>query len=355
MLPAIFGLSGPTLTDDERAFFRDADPVGYILFGRNVQTREQLRALTEDLRAIHGRDRLLIAVDQEGGRVARLKPPVWPAYPAGEAFARLWDIAPASAIEAARVHAQALGMDLAQVGITLDCWPCVDVRVPGAHDVIGDRALGREPRQVAALGRAILEGLARAGVIGCLKHMPGHGRAGADSHKALPRVEADEAALEQDLAPFRALNMAPVAMTGHILFPAWDAVQPATLSPFIVRHIIRERIGFDGLLITDDLDMQALSGTIPQRAAASLAAGCDVVLNCWGRMADMVGIAGAVPALSAPGAARLARALASVAVPEAASQQALAAKRDALLALGTAYGETAAGAADPTAYRGAQA
>jgi len=351
MLPAIFGLSGPTLSDDERAFFRDADPAGYILFGRNVETRAQLRALTDDLRAIHGRDRLLVAVDQEGGRVARLKPPVWPRYPTGEALALLWDVAPASAIEAARANAQALGMDLAEAGISLDCWPCVDVRVPGADDVIGDRALGSEPRQVAALGRAILDGLSRAGVVGCIKHIPGHGRAGADSHQALPRVEADEAALEQDLAPFRALSAAPVAMTGHILYAAWDAHRPATLSPFIIEQIIRQRIGFDGLLMTDDLDMAALSGTIPQRAAASLAAGCDVVLNCWGRMADMVGIAQAVPALTPQGAARLARALASTR-PQPAAQADLLARRDALLAL---VGGDAAAGADPTAYRGAQA
>lgn len=351
MLPVIFGLSGPTLTDDERAFFRDADPAGYILFARNVESRAQLRALTDNLRAIHGRDDLLISVDQEGGRVARMKPPAWPRYPAGEAFARLWEVAPASAIEAARVNAQALGMDLAEAGITLDCWPCVDVRVPGTHDVIGDRALGTEPKQVAALGRAVLEGLSRAGVVGCLKHIPGHGRAGTDSHKALPRVEADEAALEQDIAPFRALNTAPVAMTGHILFSAWDAQNPATLSPFIVEEIIRRRIGFDGLLLTDDLDMQALSGTIAERAAASLAAGCDVALNCWGRMADMLAIAQAVPQMTAQGAARLARAMASPR-PEPAAQAELLAKRDALLALA---GPSAPLAADPTAYRAPRA
>ncbi len=351
MVPAIFGLSGLTLSADERAFFRDADPAGYILFGRNVESRAQLRALTDELRAIHGRDRLLIGVDQEGGRVVRLKSPQWPRYPANEAFARLWDVAPASAIEAARVNAQALGMDLAEAGITLDCWPCVDVRVPGAHDVIGDRALGSHPRQVAALGAAIMEGLSRAGVVGCVKHIPGHGRAGADSHKALPRVEADRAALEQDIAPFRALAHAPVAMTGHILFPAWDEQRPATLSPFIVEEIIRREIGFDGLLMTDDLDMQALSGTIGEKAAGALAAGCDLVLNCWGRIADMQAIAQVAPAITAQGAARLARAMASP-QPQPAVQADLLAKRDALLAL-VEQQETAS--FDPTAYRGPQA
>ncbi|HSG55305.1 MAG TPA: glycoside hydrolase family 3 N-terminal domain-containing protein, partial [Paracoccaceae bacterium] len=188
MTPAIFGLSGTVLTASERAFFAEADPAGYILFGRNVESAEQVRALTDDLRAIHGRGGLLVSIDQEGGRVARMKPPVWPAYPCGWAFADLWQVAPASAIEAARANAQLLGQDLAEVGITVDYAPLLDVRQMGAHDVIGDRALGSDPLAVAALGRAVLDGLARAGVTGCIKHMPGHGRATADSHKELPVV-----------------------------------------------------------------------------------------------------------------------------------------------------------------------
>src|SRR6187397_233286 len=205
MTPAIFGLSGHALSADERAFFRDADPAGYILFGRNVVDRAQLRALTDDLRAIHGRERLLVSIDQEGGRVARMKPPEWDSFPPGAAFASLWQVAPASAIEAVRANAEALGHDLAEVGVTVDYLPLLDVRQPGAHDVIGDRALGSEPMQVAALGRATLDGLARAGVSGCVKHMPGHGRAAADSHKELPTVEAGESELETDLEPFRTL------------------------------------------------------------------------------------------------------------------------------------------------------
>ena len=343
MIPAIFGLSGTVLTDEERAFFRDADPAGYILFGRNVESRAQLAALTAELRGLHGRDSLFVCIDQEGGRVARMKPPVWPAYPAGEPFARLWDVAPASAIAAARANAEALGMDLAEVGISVDCWPCADVRVPGAHDVIGDRALGEEPLRVAALARAILEGLAAAGVAGVIKHMPGHGRAGADSHKELPRVDADLAALAQDIAPFRSLcggddaRARPlIGMTGHILFPAWDAERPATLSPTIIADVIRGQIGFDGLLLTDDIDMRALAGSIPDRAAAAVAAGCDIVLNCWARMDDMVGIARAVPDMPAHAPARLARALAATDGPrvmDRAAQAALFATRDALLAL----------------------
>jgi beta-N-acetylhexosaminidase len=338
MTPAIFGLSGPVLTDDECDFFRDADPVGYILFGRNVQTRGQVRALTDALRAIHGRDRLFVTIDQEGGRVARMKPPEWPAYPSGEAFDRLYDLAPISAIAAARANAQALGIDLAQAGISADCTPLLDVRQPGAHDVIGDRALGSEPLRVAALGRAILDGLAAAGVAGVVKHMPGHGRALADSHQELPTVTASEAELERDLAPFRALSHVPIAMTGHIRFTAWDAENPATLSAFVVQEIIRTRIGFGGLLMTDDIDMAALSGTIPERSARAIAAGCDVVLNCWGRMDDMIGMAAALPAMSDLTAGRLERALAGTAstdsgAPIAKLQTELVAKRDALLGL----------------------
>lgn len=340
MLPAVLSLSGPVLTAEERAFFRDADPAGYILFGRNVVDRAQLRALTDDLRALHGRDHLFIAIDQEGGRVARMKPPEWQAYPPGEAFDRLYDIAPASAIEAARANAQALGMDLAEAGISVDCLPLLDVRQPGAHDVIGDRALGSEPLRVAALGRAVLEGLAAAGVAGVVKHMPGHGRAMADSHKALPTVTAGEEELEADIAPFRTLAHSPAAMTAHIVYTAWDRENPATLSPFVIGEIIRRRIGFDGLLLSDDLDMEALSGSVPERAARAIAAGCDIALNCWAKMDDMTGIARALPAMTPVTAARLERALAvtGVSPPDMAAQGALLARRDALLAL---VGETA--------------
>ncbi len=335
MTPAIFGLSTITLTPEERAFFRDADPAGYILFGRNVESPAQLRALTDDLRALHGRERLLITIDQEGGRVARMKAPAWPRYPTGEVFDRLYDLAPASAIEAARCNAEALGLDLAEAGITSDCWPLLDVRQPGAHDVIGDRALGGEPLRVAALGRAILDGLARAGVAGVVKHMPGHGRAMADSHKELPTVTASEAELETDIAPFKTLAHAPIAMTSHIVYTAWDSENPATQSPFVISEIIRQRIGFAGLLLTDDLDMEALSGTIPQRAARSLAAGCDLALNCWAKMDDMIGIANACPVMPDQAAARLAAALAHTALREAdpGRHLALTEKRDALLAL----------------------
>jgi beta-N-acetylhexosaminidase len=333
MTPAIFGLAGHALTADERAFFRDADPAGYILFGRNVADRAQLRALTDDLRAIHGRERLLVSIDQEGGRVARMKPPEWEAFPPGEAFARLWHVAPASAIEAARANSEALGRDLAEVGVTVDYLPLLDVRQPGAHDVIGDRALGEEPMQVAALGRAVLDGLARAGVTGCIKHMPGHGRACADSHEKLPTVEATEAELETDLEPFRTLKDAPIGMTAHVRYTAWDADNPGTLSPVVVNEVIRGKIGFGGLLLTDDIDMEALDGSVPERSERAIAAGCDVVLNCWAKMDDMVAIAERLPALTEATAQRLERALAVKTAPSNTDRAGLLAKRDALLEL----------------------
>ena len=355
MLPAIFGLAGLTLSADERDFFRDANPAGYILFGRNIESRAQVRALTDELRALQGRDDLLITIDQEGGRVARMKPPVWPAYPCGEVFARLFEIGPASGIEAARLNAEALGLDLAEVGITADCHPPLDVRQAGAHDVIGDRALGSEPLRVAALGRAVLEGLANAGVVGCMKHMPGHGRAMADSHKELPTVTASAQELELDIAPFRTLAKAPIGqatmsqaimgpatmgMTAHVRYTAWDAENPATHSATVIADIIRGAIGFTGLLMSDDLDMQALEGSVPERAARAIAAGCDLALNCWGRMDDMVGIAAVLPALSEPARARLDAAMASVPRPDLAGLAArhadLTARRDALLALSVA-------------------
>ncbi|MGY6552811.1 MAG: beta-N-acetylhexosaminidase [Erythrobacter sp.] len=335
MTPAIFGLSGPALTSDERAFFREADPAGYILFGRNCADPVQLRRLTDDLRTIHGRERLLISIDQEGGRVARLRPPHWSPYPAGEAFDRLYRLAPASAIEAARANAHAMGLELSAMGITVDYHPPLDLRFPDHHEVIGDRSLGADPMQVAALGRATLSGLAEGGVAGCIKHMPGHGRTLVDTHKALPTVHASAAELEADLAPFRSLNSALIGMTGHLVFPVWDAENPATLSPTIIGQVIREQIGFDGLLLTDDIDMEALGGPIPERAARAQAAGCDIVLNCWAKMADMVGICERLSAMPQKSAQRLERALAGTRIADtiAPAQAELLAKRDALLAL----------------------
>jgi beta-N-acetylhexosaminidase len=333
MTPAIFGLSGKSLTADELAFFRESDPAGYILFGRNIENRTQVRALTDELRAIHGRERLFVCIDQEGGRVARMKPPEWQAYPAGAAFDRLYDLAPASAIEAARVNAHALGLDLAEAGITVDFHPPLDLRIEGASDVIGDRALGDEPMKVAALGRAMLEGLAAGGCVGIVKHIPGHGRSMVDSHKELPIVDASDEELESDLAPFRALRNAPMAMTAHLLYRAWDAERPASISPTIIAGIIRDRIGFDGLLMTDDIGMEALSGSPAERARAGIDAGNDLALHCSGKLDEMEAVATALPPLAEPGLARLSRAMATVGKAQPADFSALVEKRDALLAL----------------------
>lgn len=334
MKPVIFGLAGQTLASDEADFFRDCDPAGYILFGRNIDNRRQLRALTDSLRDLHGRDDVLILIDQEGGRVSRMKPPEWLSFPAGAVFDALYDVAPATAIEAARANAEALALDLAEVGITVNCLPLLDVRQPGGTPAIGDRALGGEPMRVAALGRAVLDGMARGGVTGVVKHMPGHGRAIVDSHEHLPVVDAGDEALESDLAPFRALNQAPIGMTGHILFTAWDKDHCATLSPTIIHDVIRQRIGFGGLLLTDDLDMKALKGDVPSRGLAAIEAGCDIALNCWGRMDEMIGLAEALPDIGAAALARLDRARAHVRLGEGPARQAeLLARRDALLAL----------------------
>jgi beta-N-acetylhexosaminidase len=334
MIPAIFGLSGLTLTDDERAFFRDSDPAGYILFGRNIENREQVRRLTDELRALDGRANLPILIDQEGGRVARMKSPEWPAFPSGAAFDALYERAPASAIEAARLNAMALAAMLSEVGITVDCLPLLDVRQPGASDVIGDRALGSEPMRVAALGRAILSGLQDGGVVGIVKHIPGHGRALLDSHKELPVVTAPDRDLQTDLAPFAALRDAAMAMTCHVVFTAWDPDRPATLSPLVIDSVIRQRIGFHGLLLSDDLDMEALSGDVPSRAAGAVAAGCDIALNCWGKMDDMVGIANALDPISTVSRARLEGAMDRVSgVGDDRAFATLVDQRDALLAM----------------------
>ena len=334
MQAAIYGLTGLALTPDERDFFRDSDPAGYVLFARNCADRDQMRALTDSLRAIHGRGRLPILIDQEGGRVARMKPPHWPAFPAGEAFARLYERAPMSAIEAMRANAQAIASQLAEVGVNVDCLPVLDVRQPGATDIVGDRALGGEPMQVAALGRAALDGLAAGGVVGVIKHMPGHGRALVDSHHELPVVRASEAELEVDLEPFRTLRGAPMGMTCHCVYAAWDSERPGSQSPVVIGEVIRGTIGFDGFLMSDDIGMNALGGGFDDRARGVIEAGTDAVLHCSGAMAEMVAVASAAGALAEAGRERLERAMAGVAgtagIPSYAE---LAEKRDRLLAL----------------------
>lgn len=333
MTPLILGLGGPALTADERAFFADVEPAGYILFRRNVADRAQMKALTDDLRALAGRDDLPILIDQEGGRVARMQPPAWPAFPPGAAFDALYDVAPVSAIEAMRANAQALAVMLREVGVTVDCLPLLDVRQPGAHDIIGDRALGSEPLRVAALGRATLEGLQAGGVVGVVKHIPGHGRAMADSHVELPVVDAPAEALEADLAPFTTLNWAPMGMTAHVIYTAWDAERCASLSPKVIGEVVRGRIGFDGLLMSDDLGMHALKGSFRERAASVVAAGCDIALHCSGDMVEMQSVAQGVGDITPAARRRLDGAMATTAdAPDPASLGDLLARRDALLA-----------------------
>jgi len=331
---AIYGLAGTELSRDERIFFRSAQPVGFILFRRNCETAEQTLRLTQSLREIAGNDNVPILIDQEGGRVVRMRPPEWPAFPAAERFAQLYAIAPMSAIEAARSNARAIALTLRASGINVNCLPMLDVRQPGASDIIGDRALGSDPMQVAALGRAMLDGMASAGVVGVIKHLPGHGRALVDSHKELPVVTASAEELEVDLEPFERLSHATMGMAAHVLYTAWDTDRPASQSPTVIADIIRHRIGFDGFLMSDDSNMGALTGSQGERAAACVAAGCDVALPCNGVLADNIEVAKAVGDLSPEGAERLARAMAGTMVdgdgPDLAESLA---KRDTLLAL----------------------
>jgi beta-N-acetylhexosaminidase len=334
MQAAIYGLEGLALTDDERAFFRDSEPAGFILFRRNCDNQEQMLRLTDSLRDISGRDDVPILIDQEGGRVARMRPPQWPAFPPAERFADLYRLAPSSAIEAVRANARALGLMLRSVGVNVNALPLLDVRQEGASDIIGDRALGSEPMQVAALGRAVLDGMASAGVVGIVKHMPGHGRALVDSHKELPVVTASAQELETDLEPFERLASAPMGMTAHVVYTTWDAERPASLSPTVIRAVIRERIGFDGWLMSDDLGMEALKGDFASRAAGVVAAGCDVALHCSGIMDEMVAVASAVPPMSGKGEERLARAMATTRLElDRLDFAQEIAKRDQLLAL----------------------
>jgi beta-N-acetylhexosaminidase len=336
MIPAFFGLAGLKLSDDERALFLASEPAGYILFKRNIDSPAQVRRLTDALRDLSGNPRLPILIDQEGGRVARLRPPHWPEFPAPQRFGEAWDRAPLTAMAAARANAQALAAMLTELGIGIDCLPLLDVRADGMHDVIGDRSYGPDPLTVAALGRATLDGLRAGGCVGVVKHIPGHGRATLDSHLALPTVTASAEALETDLFPFRRLADAPMAMTAHILYPAWDKELCASLSPTIIGTIIRGEIGFENLLMSDDLGMHALGlqpggNSMAGRALGVLAAGCDIALHCSGAFAEMAEIAEALAPIGDAAATRLARAMAWADTGTGDLTE-LAARRDALLA-----------------------
>jgi beta-N-acetylhexosaminidase len=292
---AIYGLAGLDLTAEERAFFRDADPWGFILFARNVGDARQLSRLTMNLRDCVGRDAPVL-IDQEGGRVARLRPPTWRKAPPAQIFGDLLLRDPDMAIEATRLNHRLLAHELRGVGVDVDCAPVLDLRISGADDIIGDRSFGDAPEPVATLGRAAMEGLMAGGVAPVIKHIPGHGRADADSHLSLPRVDQGRDLLsETDFAPFRQLNDAPMAMTAHIVYADIDPDHPATTSREVVEHVIRGEIGFDGLLMTDDLSMKALSGTFRERGERSIDAGCDLLLHCNGDPREMRQVAEAAP------------------------------------------------------------
>jgi beta-N-acetylhexosaminidase len=345
MQPLFLGLAGLAMNDEERALFRNSDPAGYILFKRNVDSPNQVRALTQSLRDLAGRD-VPILIDQEGGRVARLRPPHWPEFPTGERFGLLYDKAPITAIEACRLNALALAALLKDLGINVDCLPLLDVRDLQGHDIIGDRSFGAEPMVVSALGKAVLDGFRAGGICGVVKHIPGHGRARADSHLELPVVTASREELERDFEPFRRLADAPMAMTAHITYTALDAHRCATLSPDVI-DFIRNDIGFGGLLMSDDLGMHALgnpqSGGHPPgsnalqdfgaRALASLEAGCDIALHCSGDFNEMRSIVEAAPVMSDAAATRLAAAMAWMGPGDSTPVAEWAAARDALLAL----------------------
>lgn len=326
---AIFGCSGATLTPAERDFFRDADPLGFILFQRNCHTPDQLRRLVTDLRDAVGRADAPVLIDQEGGRVARLKPPHWPAYPAPAVIAA----SGAAAKEAAWLGARLIADDLAALGITVDCVPVLDIPVPGADAVIGDRALGDDPAAIATLGRAVCDGMLAGGVLPVIKHIPGHGRATVDSHHALPRVDASRAILaKSDFAPFKALADMPWAMTAHIVYTHIDAGAAATLSRKVVTEVIRGEIGFDGVLVSDDLSMRALGGSFADRTQGALAAGCDLVLHCNGNMTEMTAVAGAAARLTPAARRRVERAEARRGAAQPIDRATLAARFDALMA-----------------------
>lgn len=328
----IFGCEGLSLTDWERKFFADSNPLGFILFARNCESPEQIRALVAALRACIGRDSAPVLIDQEGGRVVRLKPPRWRATPAAGRFGLLAGRDRELAEQAVHLNARLIAAEMLEVGITVNCAPVLDLPTPGAHDAIGDRAFGADPERVAELGQAFCAGLLAGGVLPVIKHIPGHGRARVDSHHELPRVETPRAELElSDFRPFAALARVPWAMTGHLVYTAIDPDNPATMSETVIAEVIRGSIGFDGVLVTDDLSMAALSGDYGTRASKSLAAGCDVVLHCNGKTEEMTATMGGIGALSAEAERRLAAAATRPSVPEEVDQAALAARLERLL------------------------
>lgn len=328
----ITGISRLELSAAEREFIRGERPWGFILFKRNIDTPAQVASLVQQLREAVGVAEAPVLIDQEGGRVARLGPPHWPVYPPGAVFGALYDIDPALGLAAARLSSRLIAADLIDLGITVDCLPLADVPVAGADAVIGNRAYGTEPAKVAAIARAVTEGLVQGGVLPVLKHIPGHGRATADSHFGLPTVDTSRDELERtDFAGFQPLADLPMAMTAHVVFSALDPAQPATTSATIINQVIRGVIGFQGLLMSDDVSMNALAGTIAERTRAIVNAGCDMVLHCNGKLDEMRDVARETPELTGEALARAKRALASRGQPQPLDRPAARAELDALI------------------------
>src|SRR5579872_3288572 len=328
----ITGISGNTVNADERAFIAAERPWGFILFKRNIETPAQVASLVDELKTCTGRSDAPVFIDQEGGRVQRLGPPHWPVYPAGSLFGALYDEEPALGLKAARLSARLIAADLSDLGISVDCLPLADVPVAGADAVIGNRAYGTEPAKVAAIARAVTGGLAEGGILPVLKHIPGHGRATADSHLRLPTVDTPKVELERtDFAAFRPLADLPMAMTAHVVFSALDPAHPATTSATIIEQVIRGSIGFQGLLMSDDVSMNALAGSIAERTRAILAAGCDMVLHCNGKLDEMREVAAETPELSGKALERASRALALRQAPQPFDREAARAELETVM------------------------
>lgn len=329
----IFGCAGPELSSSEAAFFADTRPWGFILFGRNIISLNQVADLTASLRQSIGRPDAPVLIDQEGGRVQRFKPPLVPQYPSGADLGALYQAAPEAGLRATWIMSRLHAFDLYPLGITVNCLPVLDVPAPGGHEVIGSRAYGITPDVVAALGRAACEGLKAGGLLPVIKHIPGHGRAGADTHHELPRVDASRAELSsRDFAPFRALAGEAMAMSAHVVYTDIDPDHPATTSRRVVEDVIRAEIGFDGLLMSDDVSMNALSGDFATRTGAIFAAGCDVTLHCNGNRAEMEAVASATPVLSGESLRRARDVMAAFGDPDASDEAALRDEFEGLMA-----------------------
>jgi beta-N-acetylhexosaminidase len=332
---AIYGCAATSLSAVEKSFFHDVRPWGFILFARNINDSAQVKALVQELRDTVSDDDAPVLIDQEGGRVARLKPPHWRARPPAAQFGTLHVSNPEAAREAAYLNSRLIAHDLSSLGINVDCLPVLDVPTAGAHDVIGDRAFSTDPATVITLGKAQIDGLIDGGVLPVMKHIPGHGRAGADSHLDLPRVTASAEELSaSDFVTFRSLDTCPIAMTAHVVYESIDPQRPATTSPKVVRDVIRGEIGFDGLLMSDDLSMKALDGALSVRAKQALFAGCDLVLHCNGNMDEMQEVASAVNELKGPALKRSEHALAHLSPPGQFDPEAAEARLAVLLGAG---------------------